>query len=55
MIIDLQKIQQLTDSAINNSSLTATSCQYVPASEIAELDRLWASGRGSRQLAIDAI
>ena len=32
--------------------LTATSCQYIPASEIPELDRLWASRKGSRQFVI---
>ena len=32
--------------------LTATSCQYVPSSEIPELDRLWASHVGSRQFVI---
>ena len=32
--------------------LTATSCQYIPFSEIAELDRLWASRQGSRQFLI---
>ena len=32
--------------------LTATSCQYIPYSEIAELDRLWASRQGSRQFLI---
>ncbi len=31
---------------------TATSCQYIPYSEIAELDRLWASRQGSRQFLI---
>ena len=32
--------------------LTATSCEYIPFSEIAELDRLWASRRGTRQFLI---
>ena len=32
--------------------LTATACQYVPSSEIPELDRLWASRIGSRQFVI---
>ncbi len=35
--------------------LTATSCQYIPASEIPELDRLWASRKGSRQFVIGEI
>ncbi len=32
--------------------LTATACQYVPSSELPELDRLWASRVGSRQFVI---
>ena len=32
--------------------LTATACQYVPSSELPELDRLWASRIGSRQFVI---
>ena len=32
--------------------LTATACQYVPNSELPELDRLWASRVGSRQFVI---
>ncbi len=32
--------------------LTATAYQYVPASELPELDRLWASRQGSRQFVI---
>ncbi len=32
--------------------LTATACQYVPTSELPELDRLWASRQGSRQFVI---
>ncbi len=32
--------------------LTATACEYIPFSEIAELDRLWASRQGSRQFLI---
>ena len=32
--------------------LTAAACQYVPSSELPELDRLWASRVGSRQFVI---
>lgn len=32
--------------------LTATACQYIPFSEIAELDNLWSSRQGSRQFLI---
>ncbi|VEP17686.1 putative Phage regulatory protein Rha [Hyella patelloides LEGE 07179] len=32
--------------------LIATSCQYIPIEEIAELDRLWAAHRGLRQILI---
>ncbi len=32
--------------------LTATACEYIPYSEIAELDKLWASRQGSRQFLI---
>ncbi len=34
------------------SGLTATPCQYVPWSKVAELDRLWASRQGTRQFLI---
>ena len=35
--------------------LMATSCEYIPYSEIAEIEKLWASRRGSRQFLIGEI
>ena len=35
--------------------LMATSCEYVPYSEIAEIEKLWASRKGSRQFLIGEI
>ncbi|MDJ0746396.1 MAG: hypothetical protein QNJ32_23950 [Xenococcaceae cyanobacterium MO_167.B27] len=32
--------------------LTAAPCHYIPWSEVAELDRLWATHSGSRQILI---
>jgi hypothetical protein len=34
------------------SGLTATPCQYVPIEHLSELDALWASKCGSRQILI---
>ena len=35
--------------------LMATSCEYIPYSEIAEIEKLWASRKGSRQFLIGEI
>ncbi len=35
--------------------LMATSCEYIPYSEIAEIEKLWASRKGSRQFVIGEI
>lgn len=45
-------LQSIGKEDILKPGLTATACEYVPVSEIAELDRLWASRIGSRQFVI---
>ncbi len=37
------------------SGLMAAPCQYIPSSKVAELDRLWAAHRGTRQFLIGEV
>ena len=45
-------LQSLGKENVLEAGLTATPCHYVPWSKVAELDRLWASRKGSRQILI---
>ena len=45
-------LQSIGKEDVLESGLMAAPCQYVPWSKVAELDRLWASHRGTRQFLI---
>ncbi len=45
-------LQSIGKEDVLESGLMAAPCQYVPWSKVAELDRLWAAHRGSRQFLI---
>ena len=48
----VHRLKSIGKEDILKPGLTATACQYVPSSELPELDRLWASRIGSRQFVI---
>lgn len=45
-------LKSIGKEEILKPGLIATPCHYIPASEIAELDKLWAARSGSRQILI---
>ena len=45
-------LKSIGQENILQSGLTATPCQYIPWCEVAKLDRLWASRKGTRQFLI---
>ena len=45
-------LQSIGKEDVLESGLMAAPCQYIPWSKVAELDRLWASHRGTRQFLI---
>ena len=45
-------LRSIDKEEVLKPGLTATACQYIPFSEIKELDDLWASRQGSRQFLI---
>ena len=48
----IEWLRSIGKEDVLESGLTATPCQYVPWEKVAELDRLWASRRGTRQFLI---
>ena len=48
-------LQSIGKEDVLESGLMAAPCQYVPWSKVAELDRLWASHRGTRQFLIGEV
>jgi len=45
-------LQSIGKEDVLKPGLTATSCQYIPFSEIKELESLWSSRQGTRQILI---
>ena len=48
-------LQSIGKEDVLESGLMAAPCQYIPWSKVAELDRLWASHRGTRQFLIGEV